>query len=63
MFRLIRAGFNQRRKTLINSLTAADHSKTDIATALAEAELSATARAEELTLTDWAALSNAFDNI
>ena len=63
MFRLIRAGFNQRRKTLINSLTAAGHSKLEIATALAEADLSATARAEELTLTDWAALSNAFDSI
>lgn len=60
MFRLIRAGFNQRRKTLLNSLTAAGHSKADIAAALEAAGLSPTARAEELTLADWAALSNAF---
>ena len=60
MFRLIRAGFNQRRKTLLNSLTAAGHGKADIAAALEAAGLSPTARAEELTLTDWAALSNAF---
>ena len=60
MFRLIRAGFNQRRKTLVNSLTAAGHGKDAIAAALQEAGLSATARAEELTLADWANLSNAF---
>ena len=60
MFRLIRAGFNQRRKTLLNSLTAAGHGKDAIAAALQQAGLSATARAEELTLADWANLSNAF---
>ena len=58
MFRLIRAGFNQRRKTLLNSLTAAGFSKTAIAAALEAAGLSPTARAEELTLTDWAKLSD-----
>ncbi len=62
MFRLIRAGFNQRRKTLLNSLTAAGHDKTAIASALETAGLSPTARAEELTLPHWAALSNAFGN-
>jgi 16S rRNA (adenine1518-N6/adenine1519-N6)-dimethyltransferase len=61
MFRLIRAGFNQRRKTLINSLTAAGHGKADIAAALQAAELSPTARAEELTLTDWAKLSDGLE--
>ena len=60
MFRLIRAGFNQRRKTLLNSLTAAGHGKAEIAAALEAAGLAPTARAEELTLIDWAALSNAF---
>ena len=58
LFRLIRAGFNQRRKTLVNSLTAAGHGKADIAAALEAAGLSPTARAEELTLTDWASLSD-----
>ena len=59
MFRLIRAGFNQRRKTLVNSLTGAGFGKEAIAAALEGAGLAPTARAEELTLADWAALSNA----
>lgn len=59
MFRLIRAGFNQRRKTLVNSLTGAGFGKEAIAAALTAAGLFPTARAEELTLTDFAALSDA----
>ena len=59
MFRLIRAGFNQRRKTLVNSLTGAGFGKEAIAAALEGAGLAPTARAEELALADWAALSNA----
>lgn len=59
MFRLIRAGFGQRRKTLLNSLTAAGHSKAALAAAMAAAEIPVTARAEELTLQQFAALSDA----
>ena len=44
MFRLIRAGFNQRRKTLLNSLTGAGYNKEQLNAAFAEAGLSPTAR-------------------
>ena len=59
MFRLIRAGFNQRRKTLLNSLTGAGYAKDRLSDAFAAAGMSPTARAEQLTLPDWAALANA----
>ena len=59
MFRLIRAGFNQRRKTLLNSLTGAGYTKEQLTAAFAAAELSPTARAEQLTLAQFAALADA----
>ena len=59
MFRLIRAGFNQRRKTLLNSLTGAGYSKERLTAAFETAGMAPTARAEQLTLPDWAALANA----
>ncbi len=59
LFRLIRAGFNQRRKTLLNSLTGAGFTKEVLAAALAAAGLAPTARAEELTLSQFAALADA----
>jgi 16S rRNA (adenine1518-N6/adenine1519-N6)-dimethyltransferase len=59
LFRLIRAGFGQRRKTLLNSLTAAGFTKDTLAAALTAAHLSPTARAEELTLPQFAALADA----
>ena len=58
MFRLIRAGFGQRRKTLLNSLTAAGFTKEQLAAALQTAGIPPTARAEELTLPQYAALSD-----
>ena len=61
MFKIIRAAFNQRRKTLTNSLAnAADlnYSKDDIAKALEEMGLSATIRGEALTLEEFAKLSD-----
>lgn len=58
MFRLIRAGFNQRRKTLTNSLSAVADKPT-LTAALAAAGVALTARAEELTLADWARVSDA----
>ncbi len=61
MFRLIRAGFGQRRKTLLNSLTSAGYSKAVLAAGLAAAGISPTARAEELTLAQFAALSDAIE--
>ena len=59
MFRLIRAGFNQRRKTLLNSLTGAGYAKEALAAALAAAGVPLTARAEQLTLPEWAAIADA----
>lgn len=58
MFRLIRAGFGQRRKTLPNSLTAAGFDRETVSAALTAAGISVTARAEELTLNRFAALSD-----
>lgn len=58
LFRLIRAGFGQRRKTLPNSLSAAGFSREAILAALVASEISPTARAEELTLEQFAALSD-----
>lgn len=61
MFSLIRAAFNQRRKTITNSLMGAGVSKAQIAAACDTCGISPTARAEQLTLHDFAALSNALE--
>lgn len=61
MFAIIRAAFNQRRKTLTNSLNNApgiSFTKEQIVQALHELELSETIRGEALTLEDFARLSN-----
>lgn len=61
MFSLIRASFNQRRKTLINGLANAPElalPKEKIAQALEEMQLSPTVRGEALTLEQFARLSN-----
>jgi 16S rRNA (adenine1518-N6/adenine1519-N6)-dimethyltransferase len=61
MFKLIRASFNQRRKTLVNGLTNAGLSgigKDEVLKALEEMELSATVRGEALTLEQFARLSD-----
>ena len=61
MFALIRASFNQRRKTLVNGLTNAAElnlSKEEVQAALEEMGLSATIRGEALTLEQFAALAN-----
>ena len=61
LFALIRASFNQRRKTLVNGLTNAAElnlSKEEVQEALQEMGLSATIRGEALTLEQFAALSN-----
>ncbi|MDO4339718.1 MAG: 16S rRNA (adenine(1518)-N(6)/adenine(1519)-N(6))-dimethyltransferase RsmA [Eubacteriales bacterium] len=63
MFRLIRASFNQRRKTLVNGLKNSqelDFSKERIENALTECGLPLNIRGEALTLQQFAELSNAF---
>lgn len=59
MFALIRAAFNQRRKTILNSLMGAGVTKAQITAACDACGIAPTARAEQLTLRDFAALSNA----
>ena len=61
MFRLVRAAFNQRRKTLQNALhnmPELNLSKEQVVTALKEMGLSETIRGEKLTLEDFARLSD-----
>lgn len=60
LFALIRASFNQRRKTLVNGLTNATElnlSKEEVQAALEQMNLSATVRGEALTLKQFAELS------
>lgn len=62
MFALIRASFNQRRKTLVNGIgNAAElpYSKEQVAAALTKLGMSETIRGEALRLADFAALSDA----
>lgn len=61
MFRLIRASFNQRRKTLVNSLKNSPElsfSKEEIQADIAACGFSEGVRGEALTLADFAALTN-----
>lgn len=61
MFALIRASFNQRRKTLVNGLSNAPEikaSKEEIQNAIAKMGLPETIRGEALTLEQFATLSN-----
>lgn len=58
-FKMIQAGFNQRRKTLVNALNAGmGFTKEQIVSALETCGLSATARIEQLNLEQLAALAN-----
>lgn len=66
MFRLIRASFNQRRKTLVNSLKNSPElsfSKEEIQAAIAACGFSEGVRGEALTLADFAALTNELKKI
>ena len=66
MFRLIRASFNQRRKTLSNSLKNSQelpYSKEEVETAITECGLPLNIRGEALTLEQFARLSDAFSKL
>lgn len=60
-FRLVRAGFSQKRKQLQKNLRQLGMDRTAIAAALEEAGVDGTRRAETLTLDEWLALVKAFD--
>lgn len=65
MFALIRASFNQRRKTLVNGLSNAAElgvNKTQVSNALEQMGLSATVRGETLSLMQFAQLSDLLRN-
>ncbi len=54
LFRLIKAGFGERRKQLVNSLAGGLNASADTtARLLATAKIAPTARAQELSLADW----------
>ena len=66
MFDIIRASFNQRRKTLVNGLTNASGlkvTKEAVLAALEEMGLPATIRGEALTLEQFAELSDLLKGI
>ena len=66
MFRLIRASFNQRRKTLQNGLNNSpevDFTREQIIEAIESLGLSPSVRGETLTLEQFAALSNSFTDL
>jgi len=66
MFKLIRASFNQRRKTLANGLnnsTEINFSKEEIMAAIESLNKGPSIRGEALTLSEFAALSDYFSNI
>lgn len=53
-FRIVKAGFSQRRKTLLNSLSGGLHlSREETAALLERAAIKPTVRAQELNLSDW----------
>jgi 16S rRNA (adenine1518-N6/adenine1519-N6)-dimethyltransferase len=60
-FRIVKAGFSQRRKTLLNSLSAGLHlGREQTAELLQAAGITPTARAQALRLEDWYALYQAY---
>lgn len=64
MFSLIRASFNQRRKTLVNSISGSSElniSKESVRNALEKLEISQSVRGEALTLDQFAKLSDILD--
>lgn len=66
MFKLIRASFNQRRKTLQNGLTNSSElpfSKEEVEQAIQAAGLPAAIRGEKLGLSEFAALANYFEEM
>jgi 16S rRNA (adenine1518-N6/adenine1519-N6)-dimethyltransferase len=61
LFRLVDAGFAQRRKTMLNALVRLGHDRKQATAALEQAELEPQVRAEELALEDFARLAEALD--
>ena len=62
LFKLVRAGFNKRRKTILNSLSDVA-SKDDLRLVFAKLDLKENLRAENLSLDDYIKLSNELENL
>lgn len=63
-FRLVKAGFSQRRKTLLNSLSAGlQLDRTTTTAVLAEAGINPQSRAQSLSLEQWHALYSGFHKL
>lgn len=58
-FEVVRAGFNRRRKTLLNALTALGIDKTELRSILDEAGVEPSRRAETLSIQEFANVANA----
>lgn len=58
-FEVVRAGFNRRRKTLLNALTALGMDKTELRSILDEAGIEPSRRAETLSIQEFANVANA----
>jgi 16S rRNA (adenine1518-N6/adenine1519-N6)-dimethyltransferase len=62
-FRIVKAGFAQRRKTLLNSLSAGLQLSREKTTELLDnAKIAPSTRAQNLSLDDWHALYNAYNS-
>ena len=57
-FKVVRAGFNMRRKTLLNALSAMGIDKTDLKNILKSVEIEPSRRAETLSIQEFARISN-----
>lgn len=57
-FKVVRAGFNMRRKTLLNALSAMGIDKTDLKNILKSVEVEPSRRAETLSIQEFARISN-----
>lgn len=63
LFRIVRAGFSQRRKTLLNALSAGlQRERADVAVTLTSAGITPSTRAQSLSLEQWYTLYQAFNN-
>ena len=62
LFKIIKTAYSQRRKTILNSLTGMELDKKALASLLENAGINPKARAEELSLGDFAKLANSFLN-
>jgi len=63
LFRVIKSAYGQRRKTLLNSLAGLGLPKPELTQLLQTAKIPPTARAETLSLTDFARLTNHLTNL